>query len=398
MSRPRIAMRKIREVLRLVLGEGLSRHRAAAATGVPYTTVADCLSRAARAGLEWPLPEGMDDGELEARLYRRAAVPPASQRPQPDWAQVHRELRRKGVTLQLLWVEFKQRCPEGHQYTQFVQHYRQWAGRLDVVLRQDHRAGEKLFLDFPGPTLPITDPETGLVTRGTDRGSGSPATYHVTQAQLPHQPLHRAAGHWKTLSPQLGPHLVRPVDAEVLLPDPLDLRLQLPVPKFPCRRRPGAGRVVDGRRELHHPADRLNSPTLPVLGNELHGLGGLGSSSRAKKRDAALKISLVLRSSRFSRSSSRIRSRSKVVTPLRSPPSTWALRTHRRSVSLVIPNLAEIDSIAAHSEGCSPPCSSTSLTARSRNSCGYLVVLVISPSSQRMESPTFPGRFKSYIC
>jgi transposase len=68
------------------------------------------------------------------------------------------------VSLQLLWMEFKQRCPEGHQYTQFVQHYRQWAGRLDVVLRQDHRAGEKLFLDFSGPTLPITDPETGVVT------------------------------------------------------------------------------------------------------------------------------------------------------------------------------------------------------------------------------------------
>jgi transposase len=73
-------------------------------------------------------------------------------------------LRRKGVTLQLLWMEFKQRCPEGHQYTQFVQHYRQWAGRLDVVLRQDHRAGEKLFLDFSGQTLPITDPVTGVVT------------------------------------------------------------------------------------------------------------------------------------------------------------------------------------------------------------------------------------------
>jgi len=108
------------------------------------------------------------------------------------------------------------------------------------------------------------------------------------------------------------------------------------------------------------------------------------------KRDAALKISLARRSSRFSRSSSRIHSRSKVVTPPnRRPPSTCA----RRSVSLVIPTLPEIDPIAAHSEGYSPPCSSTSLTARSRSSCGYLVVLVISPSSQRMESPTLPGRF-----
>jgi len=103
MPRPRIAMRKIREVLRLVLGEGLSRHRAAAATGVPYTTFTDCLSRATGDGLQWPLPEGMDDRDLEARLYRRA-LPPAGQRPQPDGAEVHRELRRKGVTLQLLWM------------------------------------------------------------------------------------------------------------------------------------------------------------------------------------------------------------------------------------------------------------------------------------------------------
>jgi hypothetical protein len=80
MPRPRIAMRKIREVLRLVLGEGLSRHRAAAATGVPYTTVTDCLSRATGAGLQWPLPEGMDDRDLEARLYRRA-LPPTGETP-----------------------------------------------------------------------------------------------------------------------------------------------------------------------------------------------------------------------------------------------------------------------------------------------------------------------------
>jgi hypothetical protein len=78
MPRPRIAMRKIREVLRLVLGEGLSRHQAAAATRVPYTTLADCLTWATGAGPKWPLPEGMDDRDLEERLYRRAALPPAA--------------------------------------------------------------------------------------------------------------------------------------------------------------------------------------------------------------------------------------------------------------------------------------------------------------------------------
>jgi transposase len=77
---------------------------------------------------------------------------------------VHRELRHKGVTLQLVWMEYKERFPDGYQYTQFVHHYRQWALRLDAVLRQDHRAGEKLFVDFSGEGLPITDPLTGMVT------------------------------------------------------------------------------------------------------------------------------------------------------------------------------------------------------------------------------------------
>ena len=163
MPRPRIAMRKIREVLRLVLGQGLSRRQAGAALGIPYTTVADCLSKAVAAGLGWPLPQDLDDRELEARLYRKDAPLPMQQRPQPNWNEIHQELRRKGVTLQLLWMEYKANHPDGYQYTQFVRHYRRWAGRLDVVMRQDHRAGEKVFLDFAGPTLPITNPETGVV-------------------------------------------------------------------------------------------------------------------------------------------------------------------------------------------------------------------------------------------
>jgi transposase len=77
---------------------------------------------------------------------------------------VHRELRRKGVTLQLLHLEYKERQPEGYQYTQFCRHYRAFAGRLDLVMRQEHRAGEKLFIDFAGVTIPITDPASGEIT------------------------------------------------------------------------------------------------------------------------------------------------------------------------------------------------------------------------------------------
>ena len=156
-------MRKIREILRLVLGEGLSRRQAAAATGSPYSTIADHLARAQRAGLGWPLPEGMDDAALEARLFAKPEPPPSASRPLPDWRTVHRELRKKGVTLQLLHMEYKAEHPDGYEYTQFCRHYRAWQGRLDLVMRQEHRAGEKLFVDFPGMTLPIVDPDTGEV-------------------------------------------------------------------------------------------------------------------------------------------------------------------------------------------------------------------------------------------
>lgn len=163
MPRPRSAMRKIREVLRLTLAEGLSRRRVSAAVRLPLTTVSDYVSRAQEVGLGWPLPEGMDDRELEARLFVSAG-PPVQTRALPDWAEVHRELRRKGMTLQLLWMEYKERHPDGYQYSQFCRRYRLWQRHLDVVMRQEHRAGEKLFVDFPGQTIPIVDPRTGVIT------------------------------------------------------------------------------------------------------------------------------------------------------------------------------------------------------------------------------------------
>ncbi len=109
MPRPRSLMRKIKEVLRLTFGEGLSRRDVSAATALPYTTVSDHLARAAKAGISWPLPEEMDDAALEARLFTRPALPTSPSRPQrplPDWAELDRELRsRKNVTLALLHLE-----------------------------------------------------------------------------------------------------------------------------------------------------------------------------------------------------------------------------------------------------------------------------------------------------
>jgi hypothetical protein len=109
--RPRIAMRYVRDILRLAWGQGLSRREIGRSLGLPFTTVSDHVPRAEAAGLTWPLPEGMDDAALEALLFRKEPSPPAATRPLPDWQKVHAELRRPGVTLMLLWVEYRRDPP-----------------------------------------------------------------------------------------------------------------------------------------------------------------------------------------------------------------------------------------------------------------------------------------------
>lgn len=161
MPRPRTAMRRIRDVLRLTFGEGLSRRQVSASLGIPFTTICDYIGRARAAGLSWPLPEGLDDAALEARLFVQAARSVTESLPLPDWEQVHRELRRPGLTLTLLWLEYKEQHPDGYQYSQFCKLYRRWRRQLDVVMRQEHRAGEKLFVDFPGRRIPIYERESG---------------------------------------------------------------------------------------------------------------------------------------------------------------------------------------------------------------------------------------------
>jgi transposase len=157
-------MRKVRDILRLAEGQGLSVRQVAVSLRIPFTTVSDHLRRARRAGLGWPLPEGMSDAELEVRLFAKSPSAPAEQRPIPDWQYIHKELRRPGVTLMLLWMEYKEAHPsDGYGYSQFCLRYRAWQGHLDVVMRQEHRAGEKLFVDFPGQHLAIYDRRIGEV-------------------------------------------------------------------------------------------------------------------------------------------------------------------------------------------------------------------------------------------
>jgi transposase len=162
MAAERLSVRKIREVLRLH-GLGLSRRDIGRSVGVSHNTAGLYIERARVAGLSAAAVEALDDTQLEALLL---AGPPSSAtpRPVPDWRVVHRELGRKGVTLQLLWAEYKQVHPGGFQYTQYVTRYRTWQGTIDPVLRQEHRAGEKAFIDYAGHTVEIVDAQTGEVS------------------------------------------------------------------------------------------------------------------------------------------------------------------------------------------------------------------------------------------
>jgi len=156
-------MRKIKEVLRLRWSLGMSQRTIARGCGIGPTSVAQYLRRAERAGLKWPLPPELGDDQLERLLFPPPLSIPSSQRPLPDWAKVHQELKRKGVTLYLLWEEYQAESTNGYGYSRFCELYGEWAGKLDLVMRQEHRAGEKLFVDYAGQTLPVVGRETGEV-------------------------------------------------------------------------------------------------------------------------------------------------------------------------------------------------------------------------------------------
>jgi transposase len=162
MPEPRLPMRKVRDVLRLSAA-GMSKRKIAASLGMSATAARDCIWRARRAGLAWPLPADLTDEELECRLYPPPTVAAKDRRPQPDWAVVHRELRRPGVTLQLLWEEHRAIHPDGYGYSHYCELYRTWAVRLSPTMRQSHVAGERMFVDYAGTTLEVIDPSSGEV-------------------------------------------------------------------------------------------------------------------------------------------------------------------------------------------------------------------------------------------
>ncbi len=156
-------MRRIKEALRLSYEKGLSPRQIAKSLDIGRTTIQEYLHRAQQAGLAWPLAPELDEASLESLLFPSPGSVVHEKRQMPSMEYLHQELKRKGVTLQLLWHEYKEKYPEGYQYSQFCRLYHQWAEKLDPCLHQEYRAGEKLFVDYAGQTMEITDSETGEI-------------------------------------------------------------------------------------------------------------------------------------------------------------------------------------------------------------------------------------------
>lgn len=162
MPRERLSMRKVREVLRLKFEQKLSNRAVAVSCRISVGSVHDYLQRARVAGLSWPLPEDLTDEALDLGLFPPASSLPTD-RPLPDWEKVARELRRKGVTLALLWEEYRASCTDGYGYSRFCELFQAYCGTIDPRMHQVHKAGEKLFVDYAGMTMRVIDRSTGEV-------------------------------------------------------------------------------------------------------------------------------------------------------------------------------------------------------------------------------------------
>jgi transposase len=154
-------MRKTKEILRLKHELGLSNRQIAASLHLSHVCVANYLARASQAGVNWPLPAAITEDELRDLLFASATAPADAQRHLPSMAALHQQLRRKGVTLQLLWEEYRREHPDGYAYTQFCEHYNRFRSQLEPALRQEYKAGERLFVDWAGLTIALVDPQTG---------------------------------------------------------------------------------------------------------------------------------------------------------------------------------------------------------------------------------------------
>ena len=256
MPTKRLPMRVYREILRLRHAGGLTQRQIARSLSVGVGTVCACLRRAQKAGLSWPLPAEVDEAQLTALLsVQRPAGAAAGRRAVPDLARIHEELRRRGVTLQLLWVEYLRDHPDGYRYTQFCEHYRRFQRRLSPSMRQVHRGGEKAFVDFAGQRPSVVNRRTGEAVAGELFVGALGASSYTYAEAVPSQEL----AHW------VGAH-VRMFEyfggvPQILVPDCLKSAVTRP-----CRYEPVVNRtyqdlathyqtaVIPARP--HHPRDK----------------------------------------------------------------------------------------------------------------------------------------------
>ncbi|MCG6538382.1 MAG: IS21 family transposase, partial [Syntrophales bacterium LBB04] len=155
MAKERLSMNKLKEILRLKHECKLSNRKIARSIQTSHSTVSDYLNRAQKHGISWPIPEEWDEVKLQSVLCPEPDSEKREKKVLPDFSVITRELRRKGVTLQLLWEEYREVYSHGYAYSHYCYLYEQFQKKRDYVLRQDYKGGEKLFVDFAGPTVPI---------------------------------------------------------------------------------------------------------------------------------------------------------------------------------------------------------------------------------------------------
>ena len=199
MPTERIAMRRVRDMLRLSRDAGLGVREVARRTGVAPSTLREMGRRFDSSGLTWPLPLDLNDADLEARLYGEAGAKQGQRRrPEPDWAALNLELKRKHVTLQILWDEYIDANPGGYRYSRFCELYRGWEARLPVTMRQTHLGGDKLFVDYAGDPVPVV----------IDRRSGETRAAHIFVAVMGGSSLSFAHASWtETLPDWIDAHV-----------------------------------------------------------------------------------------------------------------------------------------------------------------------------------------------
>lgn len=212
MAQERLSVRKIREILRLKNEVGLSNRAIARACRISNSTVGDYLARAEQARVGWPLAEDLSEEVLYQRLFPEGERPKAAGRPMPNWEEIHRDLSRRGVTLRLLWQEYRERHPAGYGRTQFQEHYQRWKRAHTTSMRLPHKAGEVMEVDYAGMTLPITNPDTGEIWQAVVFVAVLPASNYIYTEVQPSQELqHWLAGHVRAFAFFGGiPKILRP--------------------------------------------------------------------------------------------------------------------------------------------------------------------------------------------